>query len=236
MGPPDWDNVATWGYGNDLGHWYEWEPVQGQFQSVYIQHQTTLAGTYELQTVIWGYPDGQGPTQNEPFWLASLPPSQQVQEYINALQWLEATLPKGTKVNLIAEPTHTNMSTVVQALGGTGATGEDGFIQAVKLARQYMPVYSATHLPIEISQLDINGLDEQMQLTVLQRVFIALWQSPYVFRIGYWASDPDSQTSYDGNNRDTLWRGDGSHKPALDWLIGYIPTSNPPNATREQDQ
>jgi endo-1,4-beta-xylanase len=300
MGPPDWTSVFNWGFAIDLGHWYEWEPSQGQFRGIYVQNELNFLGSqspaaqYEIATVLWGYYDT--PTNNEPSWMAALPAAQQVQEFINALQFLSGLLPPGSKVNLIAEPIHTNMSTVAEALGGTGATGYDGFINAVKLARQYMPKLligvidfnietndnqswdpgattrfinlinilksngaspdyiscegdflenisaadlttamnklGATGLPIEISQLDIESGaagDDASQLAALQKVFIPLWQSPYVIGIGYFATDPISQSNYPGHANDNLWRYDESHRPALDWLLSYIPKSNPPN-------
>jgi endo-1,4-beta-xylanase len=300
-GPLDWTKVFNWGSAIDLGLWYEWEPTQGNFQAVYVQNELAFLAQenppaqYEIAALPWGYPDGQGPTYNEPSWLASLPPAQQVQEFINALKFLSGVLPPGSKVNLIAEPLHTNMSTVTQALGGQGATGYDGFIAAIKLARQYMPGLllgiidyniecndnqswdpgattrfialldilkangampdyiscegdflenSSTtdlttsmqrlgaYLPVEISQLDIESGtagDDASQLATLQRVFIPLWQSPYVIGIAYFATDPISQSNYPGHVNDNLWRDDESHRPALDWLLSYIPTSNPPN-------
>jgi len=79
-------------------------------------------------------------------------------------------------------------------------------------------------VPIEIPQLDIESGaagDDASQLATTQRVFTALWQSFYV-------TDPQSGTMYPGHVNDNLWRDDASHRPALDWLISYIPTSDPP--------
>ena len=57
------------------------------------------------------------------------------------------------------------------------------------------------------------------------------WSDGNVGMIGisYFATDPISQSNYPGHVNDNLWRDDESHRPALDWLLSYIPTSNPPN-------
>jgi hypothetical protein len=297
--PPDMPALVNYTQAGDLGDWYEYEPSQGVYQPVWIQHELSFVNAasqsvYVLGSFLWGYPGHQGPTYNEPSWLAALPAATQIQEYIDTCKFLQNLLPAGSEINLISEPLHTNMSTVAQALGGAGATGWDGLIQAIKLARQYMPSMkigiidynvetndsqpwdpgtTAKYInliqtlkdngamvdfigcegdflekistadlqtamqrlgqfgvPVTIPQLDISSGaagDDQAQLIATQRVFTALWQSPYVTEIAFFATDPQSGTTYRTN--DNNWRQDESHRPALNWLINYIPTSNPPN-------
>jgi hypothetical protein len=124
--------------GNDAALWYQNEPSPDTFAH-WIEHELSWAAgaPYELPSVLWGYYDV--PEHNEPAWLVPLSNDAQIAAYIGWLKYLAQILPKGSRVDLIAEPLHTNMSTLERALGGTGSTGWDGFIQAIKLARQYLP-------------------------------------------------------------------------------------------------
>lgn len=84
----------------------------------------------------------------------------------------------------------------------------------------------ALGLPIYVSEMQVDGPTDAKQLADLQAVFVPLWQSPYVFGINYWLAgsyngDPNSPNS-------NLENSDGSHRPALQWLQSYVPTSNPP--------
>jgi hypothetical protein len=281
--------IFDWWTGNDPALWYEIEPTPGNF-APWLVHELGWAAPYqyELPSVLWGYYDN--PAFNEPSWLVNMSPAEQINQFIGFLKYLAVTLPQGSKVNLIAEPLHTNMSTLTQALGGQGVTGYDGFIAAIKLARQYMPGIligvmdynietndnqpwdlgattryialikiliangaapdylscegdfleqistsdlqtglqrlGSLGLPVEVSQLSINTTD----LANFQRIFIALWQSPWTVNVDYWAESHATGTSYCSACNDVLWNDDGSHTDKLDWLISYIPGSNPPNA------
>jgi hypothetical protein len=282
-------SIFNYWTGNDSALWYENEPALGIFNQ-WIEHELSWAAgaPYELPSVLWGYYDV--PEHNEPAWLVPLSSDAQIQAYIGWLKHLASVLPRGSRVDLIAEPLHTNMSTLERALGGTGQTGWDGFIQAIKLARQYLPgiqlgvleyyiefndnpqdptpnatsqyiamvkswaangapldfvaaegdflenvptsdltaamqrLSQGTGLPIVISQLAINTTD----LANFQRIFVALWQSPYVVTVDYWADSHETGTSYCDTCNDVLWSG-GVPTNKLLWLESYIPGSNPPN-------
>jgi hypothetical protein len=282
-------SIFNYWTGNDAALWYENESALGIFNQ-WIEHELSWAGSsqYELPSVLWGYYDV--PEHNEPAWLVPLSNDAQIQAYIGWLQHLAGILPKGSRVDLIAEPLHTNMSTLERALGGTGATGWDGFIAAIKLARQYLPgiqlgvleyyiefnddsldptpnatsqyiamvktlatngaaldfvacegdflenvptqdlttamqrLSDGTGLPVVISQLAINTTD----LANFQRIFTALWQSPYVVTVDYWADSHETGTSYCDTCNDVLWSG-GQPTDKLLWLESYIPGSHPPN-------
>jgi hypothetical protein len=80
-------------------------------------------------------------------------------------------------------------------------------------------------LPIYITECTISDQNDQQQLIDIQNVFIPLWQSPYVFGFSFW----DVYQNYGGSRPDDwLENSDGSHRPAFDWLIGYVPSSDPP--------
>ncbi|GAB5519816.1 MAG: hypothetical protein RhofKO_20670 [Rhodothermales bacterium] len=76
-----------------------------------------------------------------------------------------------------------------------------------------------TGLPIQITELDIDGPNDQTQLTDYQRIFPALWEHPAVEGITLWGWRPG------------LWRNDegafildanGMERPALQWLASYL--------------
>ncbi|HQM36937.1 MAG TPA: endo-1,4-beta-xylanase [Candidatus Marinimicrobia bacterium] len=80
---------------------------------------------------------------------------------------------------------------------------------------------ASTGLPIQITELDIDGTDDAVQLQHYQRIFPALYEHPGVegitlwgWRRGLWR---DAQGAY-------LINQDGTERPALEWLRGYLDT------------
>lgn len=78
---------------------------------------------------------------------------------------------------------------------------------------------AATGLPIYITEMDIDGLTDQAQLTEMRRVFSVFWTHPAVKGITFWGF------------RNGLWRNDqgaylitqaGVERPALKWLKAYV--------------
>ncbi|WP_114240248.1 endo-1,4-beta-xylanase [Dyella sp. C9] len=78
---------------------------------------------------------------------------------------------------------------------------------------------AATGLPIYITELDIDGPSDAVQLAGYQRIFPVFWQHPDVKGITLWGFRPglwrDKQGAY-------LVRADGSERPALSWLRDYV--------------
>jgi endo-1,4-beta-xylanase len=78
---------------------------------------------------------------------------------------------------------------------------------------------ATTGLPIQITELDIDGLSDAVQLNDYQRIFPVLYEHPGVegitlwgWRRGLWR---DAQGAY-------LINQDGSERPALEWLRDYL--------------
>lgn len=78
---------------------------------------------------------------------------------------------------------------------------------------------AATGLPLYVTELDIDGPTDAQQLADYKRIFPVFWEHPGVhgitlwgFRRGLWR---DEQGAY-------LVREDGSERPALQWLRGYV--------------
>ncbi len=84
-----------------------------------------------------------------------------------------------------------------------------------------------TGLPIFITEFDAGNLgntgtpDDNQQLEVYQRVFPVLWNHPAVHGItlwGYIQGQTWQSTAF-------LLRSDGTERPALTWLKGFVPTT-----------
>ncbi|UCD37974.1 MAG: endo-1,4-beta-xylanase [Fidelibacterota bacterium] len=87
--------------------------------------------------------------------------------------------------------------------------------------RRNLDSLAATGLPIQITELDIDGTSDAIQLQSYQRIFPALYEHPGVegitlwgWRRGLWR---DAQGAY-------ILNQDGSERPALVWLRDYLDT------------
>jgi len=85
--------------------------------------------------------------------------------------------------------------------------------------RASLDLLAESGLPIHVTELDIDGPDDETQLRDYQRIFPVFWEHPGVhgitlwgFRRGLWR---DEQGAY-------LVRDDGSERPALAWLREYV--------------
>lgn len=76
-----------------------------------------------------------------------------------------------------------------------------------------------TGLPVYITELDIDGETDQIQLDDYMEIFPAFWEHPDVYGITLWGWRPglwrDEQMAY-------LIDTDGSERPALIWLRNYV--------------
>jgi len=89
----------------------------------------------------------------------------------------------------------------------------------ISVHRANLDTLAATGLPIYVTELDLDGPTDAQQLADYQRVFPLFWEHPSVrgvtlwgFRRGLWR---DKEGAY-------LIRDDGSERPALAWLRGYV--------------
>ncbi|MBD8871331.1 endo-1,4-beta-xylanase [Rhodanobacter sp. DHB23] len=85
--------------------------------------------------------------------------------------------------------------------------------------RANLDTLAATGLPIYITEMDVDGRDDAVQLREYKRVFPVFWNDPAVKGITLWGFRPglwrDKQGAY-------LIRKDGSERPALVWLRDYV--------------
>jgi len=95
---------------------------------------------FKLHTLIWG--------AQQPTWIASLPPAEQLAEIKEWYMLLAQRYPNIDIVEVVNEPLHApptspgtngDAGNYANALGGSGATGWDWVITSFQLARQYFP-------------------------------------------------------------------------------------------------
>jgi endo-1,4-beta-xylanase len=82
-----------------------------------------------------------------------------------------------------------------------------------------LDLLASTGLPIYVSEFDIDGPTDEIQLADYQRVFPVFWEHPAVqgitlwgFRIGHWRT---AQGAY-------LVLQNGAERPAMKWLQAYV--------------
>jgi len=78
---------------------------------------------------------------------------------------------------------------------------------------------AATGLPIYVTELDIDGATDTQQLKDYQRIFPVFWEHPGVKGITLWGFRPGMWRT---KEKAYLVRRDGSERPALSWLRGYV--------------
>lgn len=85
--------------------------------------------------------------------------------------------------------------------------------------RANLDALGATGLPVYVTELDIDGPDDATQLRDYQRIFPVFWEHPAVRGITLWGFRPGL---WRDEQRAWLVRADGSERPALTWLRGYV--------------
>jgi len=83
--------------------------------------------------------------------------------------------------------------------------------------KQNLDSLASTGLPIHITEFDIDGPTDAIQLQDYQRVFPALYEHPGVAGITLWGWRPGLWRS-----SANLINSDGSERPALEWLRQYL--------------
>ena len=84
---------------------------------------------------------------------------------------------------------------------------------------------AATGLPIHITELDIPGNDDSVQLANYQRIFPVFWEHPAVEGITLWGYHQN--THWRRASGDWLMYANGAQRPALTWLVAYVGNTQP---------
>ncbi|MEJ2627483.1 MAG: endo-1,4-beta-xylanase [bacterium] len=151
---------------------------------------------------------------------------------INAFQMAREIFPSETKLmlndfNIINSSNNTSqyleIINLLQAEDLIDIIGEQGHAftttAPVVTMKNNLDALAATGLPIQITELDIDGPSDAIQLQSYQRIFPTLYEHPDVegitlwgWRRGLWRDD---QGAY-------LLNQDGTERPALVWLRDYL--------------
>ncbi|HEX6069412.1 MAG TPA: endo-1,4-beta-xylanase [Longimicrobiaceae bacterium] len=77
---------------------------------------------------------------------------------------------------------------------------------------------AATGLPIQVTEMDIDGEDDAVQLAEYKRIFPVFWDHPAVMGITMWGWRPGMWRTRFGA---PLMHADGSPRPSMLWLMEY---------------
>lgn len=89
----------------------------------------------------------------------------------------------------------------------------------MQVHRESLDLLAGTGLPIHVTEFDVDGLEDAQQLANMQRVFPVFWEHPAVAGVTLWGFRPGLWREPFGAN---LMRRDGSARPAMAWLHGYV--------------
>ena len=85
--------------------------------------------------------------------------------------------------------------------------------------RRNLDRLSATGLPIHVTEMDVDGPSDEIQLGSYQRIFPVFWEHPGVAGITMWGYLPGLWRS---EERAYLVDENGAERPALRWLREYV--------------
>ncbi|HKO47109.1 MAG TPA: endo-1,4-beta-xylanase [Polyangiaceae bacterium] len=118
-------NAGKWGSVEATRNQMNWTDLDTAYQFA-KQHGLP----FKLHTLVWG--------QQQPSWLASLTPAEQLAEVEQWISLAAARYPDVQMIDVVNEPLHA-VPGYSAALGGPGVTGWDWVIKSFELARKYFP-------------------------------------------------------------------------------------------------
>jgi GH35 family endo-1,4-beta-xylanase len=89
----------------------------------------------------------------------------------------------------------------------------------------------ATGLPIHVTELDIDGPTDEVQLADYQRIFPVFWEHPAVRGITLWGYRPGHWRTAQGAY---IVHENGAERPAMLWLQDYVRTTVLPRPVDQQ--
>lgn len=151
---------------------------------------------------------------------------------IKAFQMAREIFPSGTKLmlndyNIINSSSNTsqylNLIRLLQAQNLIDVIGVQGRAfttnTPVVTMRKNLDSLATTGLPIQVTEMDIDGPSDAIQLQDYQRIFPALYEYPDVEGITLWGWRPGLLRNDQGA---FIIKQDGSERPALVWLREYL--------------
>ncbi len=118
-------NAGKWGSVEAVQDQMNWTDLDVAYNFAKANHMP-----FKFHTLIWG--------QQQPSWIDSLSPEQQLQQIDDWMAAVAARYPNIDLIDVVNEPMHAPPS-YAAALGGAGATGWDWVIKAFEMAREHFP-------------------------------------------------------------------------------------------------
>lgn len=119
------ENAGKWGSVEATRDVMNWQALDDAYNFAKLNHIP-----FKFHTLIWG--------QQQPGWLANLPPEQQLVEIEQWMTAVAARYPDIDYIDVVNEPLNSPAG-YREALGGAGATGYDWVIRAFEMARAHFP-------------------------------------------------------------------------------------------------
>lgn len=119
------ENAGKWGSVEATRDQFDWSKLD-----VAYQYAKAHGFPFKIHTLVWG--------QQQPAWLSSLSPEEQLEEIREWYAALAARYGDAELIDVVNEPLHAPPA-YAAALGGAGATGWDWVIKSFELAREYFP-------------------------------------------------------------------------------------------------
>ncbi|NZA25428.1 endo-1,4-beta-xylanase [Luteimonas sp. SJ-92] len=108
---------------------------------------------------------------------------------------------------------------LIDAIGVQGHAFSTTTETPMSVHRANLDALGATGLPVYVTELDVDGPDDDTQLRDYQRIFPVFWEHPAVRGVTLWGFRPGLWRQEQGAY---LVREDGSERPALAWLRRYV--------------
>ena len=154
---------------------------------------------------------------------------------IKAFEMAREIFPEGTRlmindysiINSSANTTqYLKIIRLLQSRGLIDIIGEQGHAFTTTASSSVMKTnldsLASTGLPIQITEMDIDGPTDSQQLNEYKRIFPIFWNHPAVEGVTLWGWRPglwrNDQKAY-------LINSDNTERPALTWLREYVPNS-----------
>ncbi len=147
-------NAGKWGSVEATRDQMDWTKLDEAYQYAKAHDLS-----FKLHTLIWG--------QQQPAWLASLTPEQQLAEIEQWMSLLAKRYPDVKMVDVVNEPLHAPPA-YSAALGGAGATGWDWVVKSFQLARKYFPNAELLLNDYSIASLDSATSDYLAIVNILK--------------------------------------------------------------------
>jgi endo-1,4-beta-xylanase len=106
---------------------------------------------------------------------------------------------------------------LIDTIGVQGHAFSTRVPNAVTLAN--LDLLATAGLPIYVTELDIDGPTDAVQLADYQRIFPVFWEHPAVRGITLWGYRPGHWRTAQGAY---IVHENGAERPAMVWLIGYV--------------